>query len=133
MLEAKGLKVLQETKEVDVEDDYKEGEIIEQSIEAGEKLSVGDSITLYVPKLDNKYPDFVEEDYSVSEVEEFASDYGVNLTIKYEETDEYEPGKIIKQSRLAGSTVVSGARLTITVAKEKADAPVEEEPIGDLE
>ena len=132
MLEAKGLKVFQEIKEVDIEDDYKEGEIIEQSVQSGEKLSVGDSITLYVPKIDNKYPDFVEEDYSVSEVEEFASDYGVNLTIKYEETDDVEPGKIIKQSRTAGSTVVSGARLTITVAKEKNDTEVEE-PTGDLE
>ena len=120
-LEALNLNVYVESKEIPEEDDpndYEEGIIIEQSVEAGTKLSEGDSITLYVPKLDNKYPDFVLDEYSIAEVEEFAEDYEINLTIEYLETNEYEPGTIIKQSRSAGTTVVSGAKLTITVAKE---------------
>lgn len=110
--------------------DYEEGIIVSQSVEPGERLSEGDSITLYVPELDNQYPNFVEDEYSVSEVEEFASDYGINLTINYEETTEYEPGTIIRQSRAAGTTVVEGARLTITVAAAPGEV---EEPSTDGE
>lgn len=133
-LEALGLQVLIERKEILPEDiaDYEEGVIMDQSVSAGEKLSVGDTITLYIPKLDNKYPDFVEEEYSVEEVQNFADDYGINLTINYQETNEYPAGKIIKQSRAAGTTVVSGARLTITVAKEPSSSNGESDE-GNLE
>ena len=110
--------------------DYEEGIIIDQSVEPGERLSEGDRITLYIPNLTNQYPNFVEDEYSVSEVEEFASDYGINLTINYEETTEYEPGTIIRQSRAAGTTVVEGARLTITVAAAPGEV---EEPSTDGE
>ena len=88
-------------------------------------LSEGDSITLYIPKLDNKYPDFVLDEYTVAEVEEFAEDYGINLIINYQDTTEYEPGTIIDQSRPAGSNVVNGARLTITVAREPQEIEVD--------
>lgn len=98
--------------------DYEEGIIVNQSVKAGEKLSEGDSITLYVPKLDNKYPDFVADQYTLTEVEEFAEDYNINLNIVYQDTTEYEPGTIINQSRPAGSNVINGARLTVTVARE---------------
>ena len=113
--------------------DYEEGIIVSQSVEPGERLSEGDSITLYVPELDNKYPDFVLEEYSITEVEEFAEDYGINLTIAYEETTEYEPGTIIRQSRAAGTTVVNGARLTITVAREPASDTNDDDNTGGLE
>ena len=112
--------------------DYEEGIIVSQSVKPGERLSEGDSITLYVPELDNKYPDFVLEEYSITEVEEFAEDYGINLTIAYEETTEYEPGTIIRQSRAAGTTVVNGARLTVTVAREPA-SDTDDDNIGGLE
>ncbi len=129
-LEALNIKVYVESKDIPEDadaNDYEEGIIMEQSVEPGEKLSEGDSITLYIPKLDNKYPDFVLDEYSITEVEEFAEDYDINLTIEYEETTEYEPGTIIRQSRAAGTTVVSGAKLTITVAKE----PSTDEEIDD--
>ena len=129
-LEALNIKVYVESKDIpeDADDnDYEEGIIMEQSVEPGKKLSEGDSITLYIPKLDNKYPDFVLDEYSITEVEEFAEDYDINLIIEYEETTEYEPGTIIRQSRAAGTTVVSGAKLTITVAKE----PSTDEEIDD--
>ena len=105
--------------------DYEEGIIVSQSVEPGERLSEGDSITLYVPELDNKYPDFVLDEYTVAEVEEFAEDYGINLIINYQDTTEYEPGTIIDQSRPAGSNVVNGARLTITVAREPQEIEVD--------
>ena len=120
-LEALNLQVDIEEQELDADDDpndYEEGIIIGQSVKAGEKLSEGDRIILYVPKLENKYPNFVEDQYSISEVEEFAEDYKINLSIVYEQTDEYEPGTIIRQSRAAGLRIVEGAKLTITVAAE---------------
>lgn len=132
-LEALNLQVIierQDLAEGEDPNDYEEGIIIDQSVEPGERLSEGDRITLYIPNLTNQYPNFVEDEYSVSEVEEFASDYGINLTINYEETTEYEPETIIRQSRAAGTTVVEGARLTITVAAAPGEV---EEPSGDGE
>ena len=119
-LEALKLQVIINKKDISSDEagDYKEGIIIEQSIAAGEKVSEGSSITLYVPKLDNKYPDFVADNYSVSEVEDFCDEYGVNLTKQEVETTEHAAGTIFYQSRAAGTTVVSGAKLTIKIAKE---------------
>ena len=134
-LEALNLQVIIERRDLEEGEDpndYEEGIIIDQSVEPGERLSEGDRITLYIPNLTNQYPNFVEDEYSVAEVEEFAEDYGINLTINYEETTEYEPGTIIRQSRAAGTTVVEGARLTITVAAQPGEAE-EETPNEGLE
>ena len=101
-LEALKLQVIISKKDISSDEagDYKEGIIIEQSV------------------LDNKYPDFVADNYSVSEVEDFCDEYGVNLTKQEVETTEYAAGTIFYQSRAAGTTVVSGAKLTIKIAKE---------------
>ena len=125
-LEALKVQVIIDKKEVDLTDGetYKENIIIDQSIEAGTKISEGDTITLYVPKLDNKYPDFVNENYSVEEVENFCNEYGVILTKKEITTIEHPAGSIFYQSRAAGTIVVNGAKLTINIAV----APTEEEP-----
>ena len=125
-LEALKVQVIIDKKEVDLTDGetYKENIIIDQSIEAGTKISEGDTITLYVPKLDNKYPDFVNENYSVEEVENFCSEYGVILNKIEITTTEHPAGSIFYQSRAAGTTVVNGAKLTINIAV----APTEEEP-----
>ena len=135
-LEALNIVVYIESRDIPEGDDpadYEEGIVMDQSIEPGERLSEGDSITLYIPKLDNKYPDFVLDEYTVAEVEEFAEDYGINLTINYEDTTEYEPGTIIRQSIAAGTTVVEGARLTITVAREPRSETEEPDDSGGLE
>ena len=135
-LEALNIVVYIESRDIPEGDDpadYEEGTVMDQSIEPGERLSEGDSITLYIPKLDNKYPDFVLDEYTVAEVEEFAEDYGINLTINYEDTTEYEPGTIIRQSRAAGTTVVEGARLTITVAREPSSETEKPDDSGGLE
>ena len=128
-LEALGIKAIKERKEIDPEDvsNYKEDYIIEQSVAPGEKLSVGKEIILYVPKIDNKYPDFVADNYSIAEVEAFCKEHDVKLSIKYRETDEYEEGKILEQSRKPESTVAKKGNLTITVAKK----PSTEQPNPD--
>ncbi len=134
-LEAKGLQVLIERRDIPLEEinDYEEGKIIDQSVQAGEKLSLGDTIVLYIPKLDNKYPDFVAEEWSIEEVENFAEDYGIILTKNYEETNDYPSGTIIRQSRAAGTTVVNGARLTVTIARAVSTDINEPDDTGDLD
>ena len=134
-LEAKGLQVLIERRDIPLEEinDYEEGKIIDQSVPAGEKLSLGDTIVLYIPKLDNKYPDFVAEEWSIDEVENFAEDYGIILTKNYEETNDYPAGTIIRQSRAAGTTVVNGARLTVTIARSISTDIDEPDDPGDLD
>lgn len=123
-LEAKGLQVLLEEIEVDISDgDYKEDAIIDQSVEAGEELSSGDIITLYIAKFDAQYPNFLDEVYSLSEVEDFADEYGLKLTVIEEETADYKEGTIFYQSREAGTTVKSGVDLRVKIAV----APVVEE------
>ena len=129
ILELKGLVVIKEDKEVTAEENIKEGTIVEQDVKAGTKLEEGDTIIFKVAKLMDVYPDFVNEDYSLSGVETFCEDKGVNLQITYKETNDYPEGKIITQSRAAGSKVVSGVNLRITVAKKIAV----QEPVEDKE
>jgi serine/threonine protein kinase len=123
-LEALGIQVLVEKKDIssDTSNTYEENIIIEQSVQAGEKLTEGDKITLYIPKLDNKYPDFLNENYSEDDVKAWADQMGLTLNVQEVETTQYAEGTVYYQSRKAGSTVVSGYTLTIKVAK----APVKE-------
>lgn len=134
ILELKGLVVIKEDKEVTTEENIKEGTIVEQDVKAGTKLEEGDTIIFKVAKLMDVYPDFVNEDYSLSGVEAFCEEKGVNLQITYKETNDYPDGKIITQSRSAGSKVVSGVNLRITVAKKIiVEEPTEnEEPTIDI-
>ncbi len=115
-LKALGLNVITEAKDVDDIDEVEEGEIIEQSVKAGEKLSVGDTITLYYPNI-SKYPDFTDGSYSVDDIQDFCDDHEVKLIVKEVVTSEYEDGEIISQDRGTTATIRKGATLTIRVAK----------------
>ncbi len=118
-LEALGLVVIVERKEVeeDSETEYEEGKIIEQSVKAGERLSEGDTITLYIPDIVTLYPDFTNGDYTTEDVQDFADTYELDFKIEYVPTDEYEPGTIYYQSRPEGYRIVSGQRFIIRVAQ----------------
>ena len=129
-LELHDISVNVEKRDVDTSKEYDEQEIVGQSVAAGEKLKKGDSITLYIPNIVSTYPDMLEQGWSREDAEDFASTYNLNLTIREEETTAYEEGKVIRQSRAAGSPIVSGASITITVAKRPTTptTPSEEEP-----
>lgn len=122
-LEALGLNVLIERQDVEETDDnnYEDGVIIDQSIEAGEKVSVGTNITLYIPNVVTYYPDFTDGTYTIDDIEDFADTYELELTVTYQQTNDYEAGTIIKQSRPEGQRVVAGQSLTITVAEALSD------------
>ena len=123
-LELEGLNVLVETKPVENKKDYegKENLIIDQSSKSGSSLAEGDSITLYIPYLPKEYPNFVTEGYSAKAVQDFCTANKITLSIEEEESDE-PVGKVIYQSRAAGSDVVEGATLTIKIAKKKKVEP----------
>ena len=92
-----------------------------QNVGEGTELVKGDKITLVIAKLEENYPDFTNGSWGVSEIENWAKEKGIVLTVSYIETDEYSPGTIISQSRGEDSIVVTGASLKIEVAKERQD------------
>lgn len=126
-LEALKLQVIISNKDVpaDEQEDYQENIIMGQSVEVGTKLSEGDFITLYVPNINNVYPDFVAENYSLEEIEDFCADYDVTVNKKYKVTTDYEDGTVIEFNR-AGKKIVKNSSVTVTIAK----APEEEDPDG---
>ncbi len=121
-LEALGLQVLIEKKDVDETGNYKDGEVIEQSIKDGEKLSVGDTITLYIPNIISKYPDFTDGSYTVSDVKAFCDEYKIQLNIDYVPTSEYAVNTIFYQDKPKGYTIIAGQNLRIKVAEESIDS-----------
>lgn len=114
-LEAYGVYVILEKKDVDNVTDA--SVILDQSVKAGEKVSKGDTVTLYIPNITAKYPNFTSGDYTKEQIEAFCTQN--NITCKFNEVSEatgnYKSGDIIKQSRPAGTQVTSGASLTITI------------------
>ena len=109
-LEAYGIYVLIEKKDVDEPEKYEGSEVIGQSVAAGERVAAKDTVTLYIPNITVKYPDF--STYTVDQVKEFCEKNNVNLVINPEGATK---GAITKQSRPAGTTVAAGTTLTITV------------------
>ena len=133
-LEAKGkieakceCNVVIETEKVEEKDNKKEDEVLKIVPAVGEKSKVGETITIIIPEVEYKYPDFTNG-YTIERIEEFAEKHELNLQIKYETNDEAEEGTIVKQNRAKDSVVTPGASLIITVTqKSQIVAPPEEE------
>ncbi len=117
-LELKEIYVTIEKQEVEDKSKYKENIIIKQSVEEGKVLKKGEQIILFIPDLITTYPNFRDGSWSVSDIQTFCDEYNIDLTISYQETDQYNEGTIISQSRLEGVKVMSGTSLKITVAKK---------------
>ena len=111
---------------------YDAQEIIGQSAEVDAVLKRGTEITLYIPKVLEKYPDIVGEGWDVAKTESWSKTKGLVLEIEYLETADYEAGTIISQSRGTDSYITAGASFKIVVAKKMPEVtpeePVEEEP-----
>ena len=123
-LEALSINVVVEKVDVDNPNNYTDGNVIRQYPKAKTNLKQGDVVKLFIPDVESSYPDFVKEGWTEDKVKEFASQYGLNLTIEKKESDYYAAGVVMAQSREAGSKIVNGASLKITVATEK----IQEEP-----
>ena len=96
---------------------------MDQSVKAGEELTEDDKITLYIPRVLEKYPDIVKEGWTVEETEKWAKEKGIVLKKEYQETNDYDEGTIIDQSRAKDTVITKGATLKITVAKKRVDTP----------
>ena len=118
-LEAKGIIVLVNKKEVEKDSNLSENEIIEQDVAPGEHLGKGSTITLYIPDVVTEYPDFTDGTWTVQDVQNFCDEYNVKLVIQYVKT--YDEGVIGKQSRPEGYTIVGGTSLTIYVGGAAGD------------
>ena len=115
-LEALKVNVIVEKKSSS-DENAKEGVIIEQSPKEGEKVSVGDYVTLYIPNLD-KYPDFTTGTYTASDVKDYLKKYEVTVNVVEREDNTHAEGIVIGQSREKGSIIGKGTSITITVAKK---------------
>ena len=122
-----GLDVSVEKRDVDTSDrEYDEQEIIGQSLAAGSEVKEGDSIILYIPNIVDTFPDMAASGWSLADAQAFCTKYGLTISVEYQETTAYEEGKVIDQSRAAGSPIVSGQTLTVTIAqkpKQQATSP----------
>ena len=122
-LEAKGkievgceCNVLVETKKVDEKSKAKEDTVLSTVPAAGESIKMGETITIVIPEVEYKYPDF-KSGYTMAKIEEFCKKHELKLEVRYQESSTVKAGTIIKQSRAAGSVVTPGASLIITVAR----------------
>ncbi len=120
-LEALKVNVIVEKKSSS-DENAKEGVIIEQSPKEGEKVSVGDYVTLYIPNLD-KYPDFTTGTYTASDVKDYLKKYEVTVNVVEREDNTHAEGIVIGQSREKGSIIGKGTSVTITVAKKPTTTP----------
>ena len=64
------------------------------------------------------------EGWSIDDAEAFCSKYGLTISTTYQETTAYDEGKIISQSRAAGSPIVKGTTLKVVVAKKPVEKPI---------
>lgn len=131
ILETKyGLKVTIEKKvPADLKDkEYDEQEIIGQSLAAGSEVKKGDSITLYIPDIEEEYPDMEAENWSLEDVKAFCEKYNIKLTHTEVETTKKDPGKVLTQSRAPGSPIVKGSSLKVEIAKAPTEKTKEEKP-----
>ena len=119
-LEDLGIQVITTSQKIDRENtDFKENDILEQSVKAGEKLKKNGVIELVYATLITVYPDFTDGTYTESDIKSFCSKNEISCTFETQETNNYDPGTIISQSRAAGVEVKKGVSLKIIVAKAK--------------
>ena len=106
--------------------EYQEQEIIGQSLAAGSEVKEGDEITLFIPNIMDTFPDMNAEGWTLGDVEAFANKYQLRLSVQYQETTQYEEGRVISQSRTVGSQIYKGTSLRIVVAKLPETKPAED-------
>ena len=121
----KGLNVVIEKLEPEDDSDDKDVDpekIIKQDLEVGTQVAKGTNITLYIPEVIVKYPDFTDGTWTESRVKEFCSKYELKCDFKKKQNTEERDGTIISQSRPKGDKVTAGANVTITIAETVSES-----------
>ena len=96
---------------------YDSETIIGQSIPANSKIYEYNNITLYIPNIIARYPNFCNGTYNITDIQKFANSNNLILTIEYVENSGYETGTILYQSRAEGTNVIEGTKLEVQVAR----------------
>ena len=107
--------VVIEKQKVKETDNYEDNTVIKTSPSKGELVKKGDTITLYIPDKEILYPNF--STYTETQLDEFATKYGITVEKKYVENSSLAPGTITSQNRKQGDPVVAGVTLTVTITK----------------
>ena len=119
-LESLNLYVLVEKKDLpagESSNNYDSETIIGQSIPANSKIYEYNNITLYIPNIIARYPNFCDGTYNITDIQKFANSNNLILTIEYVENSGYETGTILYQSRAEGTNVIEGTKLEVQVAR----------------
>jgi len=120
-LEAAGITVETETKDVAASDDTKEDVVIDQDVEPGEKLGKGDTIILTIPNIYETYPDFAKEGYDEASLKTYCAKHDITLNIKYQVDLNKSEGTIISQNMAPGTKIKEGATLTVIVVNNASE------------
>ena len=119
--------VIEKMEPEDNEDNINPEKIIKQDIEVGTQVAKGTNITLYIPEIIVKYPDFTDGTWTKSRIEDFCKDNELKCTFKKVTNTEERDGTIISQSRPKGDKVASGADLTIKIAEKETVTPTHDD------
>ena len=126
-LEAAGIEVIIEKKDMAEGGDAKEDVILSQDVKAGEKLGKGDTITLTIPNFFTTYPDFASEGYTLVDIRNFCTKNELTLDVQEQADSTKTNGTIIYQNMVAGTKVNKGATLKITIVKNPEKTPEKED------
>ncbi len=112
--------------EGDNNDNIDPEKILKQDLEVGTQVAKGTNITLYIPEIIVKYPDFTDGTWTESRINEFCTKYELKCTFKKNKNTEERDGTILSQSRPKGDKVTAGATVTITVAEKAVQTETNE-------
>jgi len=115
--------VTRDKQKVKETDNYEDETVVSTNPKPGEMVKYGSTITIYVPDVEILYPDFTSG-YTVDQVKEFGEKYHLTVNVNLVENTALPEGTIINQDRPAGSTVIEGWTLNITVTKAPVIEPV---------
>ena len=118
-----GIIVKIEKKEPDEKDkdkEFDEDEIIGQNLAQGSEVKKGEELIIYVPDIKTKFPDFIVEKWSLSDIQSFCDNYGLKLETEEVEVAPsagYADGEIMNTNRAKGTDIIKGTTLRVKVAK----------------
>jgi len=123
--------VVVETEKVDEKKKVKEDEVLKTIPAAGESSKLGSQITIIIPEVQYKYPNFTSG-YTIAKIDDYAKKHEIKVEYKTVEDASKPEGTIIKQSRAAGSVVTPGATIVITITTQPDEVVEEDEMTDDI-
>ena len=119
-LELDGINVEIVEKDVDDQSKYldKKQTIIDQSINANEKIGSGEKIILYIPKIIMLYPDMVSDLWNLDRAKEFCDKYKIKLKVTYMESNDKDENTVLAQNPKPNEEIFENDILKVVVSKK---------------